>query len=115
MSKRRFVTSEQKIAILREHLIDKVSVSDLCDKYWIRPVLFYNGQRQLLEDGSIVFERKANTANTKRQDKARSVKIEQLEAKSQNKNEVLSSSANAIENSQPLVNVAPKRAPQNEL
>ena len=142
MSKRRFVTSEQKIAILREHLIDKVSVSDLCDKHWIRPVLFYNGQRQLFEDDSIVFERKAMTANKKRQDDARSVKIEQLEAKLQNKNEVLSSSANtmtfvctarsdplrrepcskdarkrsstnAIENSKPLVNVAPKRAPQN--
>ena len=89
MSNRRFVTSEQKIAILREHLIDKVSVSDLGDKHRISPVLFYNWQRQLFEDGSIVFERKANTANTKRQDKARSVKIEQLEAKLQNKNEVL--------------------------
>ena len=68
MSKRRFVTSEQKIAILREHLIDKVSVSDLCDKHRIRPVLFYNWQRQLFEDGSMVFERKAKTANKKRQD-----------------------------------------------
>ena len=89
MSKRRFVTSVQKIAIVREHLIDKVSVSDLCEKHRISPVLFYNWQRQLFEDGSIVFERKANTANKKRQDDARSVKIEQLEAKLQNKNEVL--------------------------
>ena len=89
MSKRRFVTSEQKIAILREHLIDKVSVSDLGDKQRIRPVLFYNWKRQLFEDGSIVFERKTKTANKKRQDDARSVKIEQLEAKLQNKNEVL--------------------------
>ena len=49
-------------------------------------MLFYNWQRQLFEDGSIVFERKAKTANKKRQDDARSVKIEQLEAKLQNKN-----------------------------
>ncbi|MEL7266064.1 MAG: transposase, partial [Planctomycetota bacterium] len=41
MSKRRSFTPEQKISILREHLIDRVPVSDLCDKHNISTVLFY--------------------------------------------------------------------------
>ena len=29
-------------AILREHLIEHVSVSDLCDKHELQPTLFYS-------------------------------------------------------------------------
>ena len=41
MSQRKYLTPEQKVSIIREHLIDRVSVSDLCDKHGISPVLFY--------------------------------------------------------------------------
>jgi transposase-like protein len=34
---RRSSTSEQKAAILRRHLTDKVPVSDLCDEYNLQP------------------------------------------------------------------------------
>jgi hypothetical protein len=37
---RRRFTSEQKAAILREHLIDRVAVSDLCEKHGIQPPMF---------------------------------------------------------------------------
>ena len=40
-SRRRF-TTEQKVAMLRRHLVDKVPVSDLCDEYRIQPSLFYS-------------------------------------------------------------------------
>lgn len=30
---RRLFSTEQKVAILRRHLVDKVQVSDLCDEY----------------------------------------------------------------------------------
>ena len=43
---RRYFTPEQKVAILREHLIEGKSVSDLCDKYHIHPTLFYQWQRE---------------------------------------------------------------------
>ncbi len=89
MSTRRTLTPEQKISILREHLIDKVPVSDLCDKHQISAVNFYSWQRQLFEDGSLLFERKTNGANKKRQEDAQGAKIEQLEAKLQNKNDVM--------------------------
>jgi transposase-like protein len=47
---RRYFNPEQKIAILREHLIEGKSVSDLCDKYQIHPTLFYQWQRPRLQE-----------------------------------------------------------------
>ena len=89
MTQRKFLTPEQKVAIIREHLVDDVPVSDLCDKHGISPVLFYNWQRQLFENAASVFERKTNSANARRQNDAHARRIEQLEAKLQQKNEVI--------------------------
>jgi transposase-like protein len=89
MAQRKFLTPEQKGAIIREHLIDGVAVSDLCDKHGISPVLFYNWQRQLFENAPLVFERKTNSANAKRQKDAEQREVEQLRAKLQQKNEVI--------------------------
>ncbi len=43
MSKRtrRNFTIEQKVALLRRHLVDKVAVSDLCDEAKIQPSMVY--------------------------------------------------------------------------
>ena len=46
---RRQFSPEQKAAILRRHLVDKVPVSDLCDEHDIQPTLFYLWQRQAFE------------------------------------------------------------------
>ena len=35
MSARQILTPEQKVAILREHLIEKVPVSQVCDKHGV--------------------------------------------------------------------------------
>lgn len=45
-TRRQFIT-EQKAAVLRRHLVDKVAVSDLCDELGLQPSVFYQGQRQL--------------------------------------------------------------------
>jgi transposase len=89
MSKRTNLTAAQKVAIVREHLIEKVPVSVLCDKHKISPVNFYNWQRMLFENAEGCFDRKKNSSNAKRQDDAAARKIEQLEAKLQSKNEVI--------------------------
>jgi len=89
MSARKFLTPEQKIAILREHLIEKVPVSEICEKHGVSVVNFYNWQKQLFENGRAAFDRKTNSANAKRQDDANATKIEKLEAKLQQKNEVI--------------------------
>ena len=89
MAQRRHLTPEQKVAIVREHLLDDVPVSDLCDKHKIHPTQYYTWQKQFFENGALCFRRKANTANAKRQTDAHAKRIEQLEAKIQAKNEVV--------------------------
>ena len=48
-TRRRF-SPEQRSAILRRHLVDKIAVSDLCDEYSIQPSLFYGWQKQLFDN-----------------------------------------------------------------
>ena len=84
---RRYFNPEQKVAILREHLLEGKAVSDLCDKYHIHPTLFYQWQRQLFENGTAAFESKQSRS---RVSDGYEKKIETLEQKLQRKNEVLS-------------------------
>lgn len=85
---RRRFTSEEKVAIVRRHLVDKVPVSDLCDELGLKPTQIYTWQKQLFENGSLAFERPAGRRS--KQVDAKDRKIEALEAKLQQKNEVVS-------------------------
>ena len=61
MSKRirkRF-TSQEKVAILRLHLLEGTPVSDLCDKHGIGPSMFYRWQKDFFENGAAAFEPRA--------------------------------------------------------
>jgi len=58
-------TSQQKAAILREHLVEKIPVSDLCDKHSIHPTIFYRWQKKMFENLDQLFEReRASRAST---------------------------------------------------
>jgi transposase len=81
--KQRRFTPEQKVAIVRRHLLEQVPVSDLCDEYDLQPTVFYRWQKQLFEKGTAAFERQANPSAPLRR------KVERLEAKIANKNEVI--------------------------
>ena len=85
--KRRKCSSQEKVAILRRHLLDRAAVSDLCDEYGLQPTVFYRWQKQFFEEGAAAFERAANGGN--RAEKRLSAKVEALEAKAVQKNEVL--------------------------
>lgn len=89
MQKRRHLSPEQKVAIVREHLLEGVPISDLCDKHQIHATQYYNWQKQLFENAHQCYQRKTNSANAKRQDDAQKIKIDQLEAKLQSRNEVV--------------------------
>ena len=85
---RRHFTPEQKVALLRQHLVEKVPVSDVCEKIGIPVTLFYSWQKTFFDNGHAAF-----TVNDKRRkadanDKDR--KIADLEARLQRKHEVLS-------------------------
>ena len=83
---RRQFTPQQKVAILREHLVEHVPVSDLCDKHKLHPTLFYQWQKAFFENGAAAFEsrRLRSQSLSKEEDK-----IAALEAKLRNKTEVL--------------------------
>ena len=89
MPRGKTLTPEQKIAVIRQHLLEKIPVSTLCDQHHIKPVNFYNWQKQLFENGAKCFERKKNSSNERRQESAADRKISALEAKLQTKNEVI--------------------------
>lgn len=85
---RRHFTPEQKVAILRAHLLEKTPVSDLCQQHGIAVNLFYNWQKQFFENGQAAF-----TANDKRRKQDTDTKdraIAALEDKLRRKHEVLS-------------------------
>lgn len=47
---RRQFTTEQKAAILRRNMVDKVPVSELCNELGLQPSVFYHWQRQMFEN-----------------------------------------------------------------
>jgi len=82
--RRKNYTSEEKVAILRRHLLDQVAVSDLCDEYSLQPTVFYRWQKEFFENGAAAFERTRKTATDTREKR-----ISFLESKIQRKDEVL--------------------------
>jgi len=52
---RRHFTTEQKVTLLKRHLVDKVPVSDLCNEEELQPSVFYQWQRQLFENLTAAF------------------------------------------------------------
>ena len=83
--KRRNYTAHEKVTILKRHLMEQVPVSDLCDEYHLQPTVFYRWQKEFFENGAASFEKASS-----RQKQAEQKRIQQLEAKLQVKNEVLS-------------------------
>ena len=83
--KRRNYTPQEKVMIIKRHLIDRVPVSDLCDQYNLQPTVFYGWQKKFFENGATAFE---NSGARKKAAEER--RIAELEKKLQNKNEVLS-------------------------
>jgi transposase-like protein len=84
---RKNYTPQEKVAILRRHLLEKESVSDLCDKLNLQPSVFHRWLKEFFENGAAAFEHEPN-GSKKRQDKQQR-RIEKLEEKLQKKNEVV--------------------------
>lgn len=89
MSKRKQFTPEQKVAMVRRHLVENMPISDLCDEFGIHATQYYNWQKQLFENGAGAFARRPNKSNVKRQQNTYEKKIGQLEEKLQDRNEVV--------------------------
>jgi len=85
--RRRFGT-DQKAAILKRYLVDKVPISDLCDEYGIKPNQIYAWQKILFERAETAFQQAPGRKGNKLS--AQEEKIGRLEAKLAQKNEVIS-------------------------
>jgi transposase len=83
---RNHYTAEEKVAILRRHLLDKVPVSDLCEEKGLQPTVFYRWQKELFENAASAFQTKERPT---RQVEEKQKRIEFLEKKVQTKDEVL--------------------------
>ena len=83
---RKHYSSQEKVAILRRHLVDDVPVSDLCDHYQIHPTLFYQRQKIFFEHGAAAFDQAGKRHRAQADAKDR--KIAQLQEKLARKNEV---------------------------
>jgi transposase len=49
---RKHYTPEEKVAILRRHLVEGVPISDLCDERGLQPTVFYRCQNEFFETGA---------------------------------------------------------------
>src|ERR1700674_3241660 len=83
---RKHYTAEEKVAILRRHLLEKVPVSDLREEVGLQPTVFYRRQKEFFENGAAAFQSKERPAP---QVEEKQKRIEFLEQKVQTKDEVL--------------------------
>jgi transposase len=58
---RKQYTREEKVAVLRRHLLEQVPVSKLCDELGLQPTVFYRWQREFFENGAAAFQAKARS------------------------------------------------------
>jgi len=83
-NKRRTFSADEKVSILRRHLVDKVPVSNLCDEYGLNPTVFYRWQKEFFENGTAAFEHRTDGRERKLEGK-----VAALTAKLAHKDEVI--------------------------
>ena len=83
---RRHFSPEDKVRILRLHLLEGKAVSDICEAEGIQPTLFYLWQKTFFEKGTAAFENGRSLSRVSSQNED---KIATLESKLQRKDEVI--------------------------
>ena len=85
-TERRHFSGEEKVKILRLHLLEGKAVSDLCEQHKLNPSMFYQWQRTFFEHGARAFDGSGQPRPETRLEK----QVEALEERLQRKHEVLS-------------------------
>ena len=81
---RRKFTPQEKVAILRQHLLEGKPVSDVCDSHGLKPSLFYRWQKEFFENGAAAFEK-----TDRRMAEAQQRRTAELEARLKKKDNVI--------------------------
>ena len=82
--KHRHFSPEDKVCILKRHLAERESISDICESEQIAPTQFYAWQKTFFEQGAAAFQRE----NVKKQ-QAQAKEVEDLKTKLRRKNGVI--------------------------
>ena len=82
---RHYYTAEGKVAILREHLLERQEISTVCAKHGVSPNLFYRWQKEFFENGAAAFQKSSDKPQREQE-----AKIEKLEARLAKKDAVIS-------------------------
>jgi transposase-like protein len=88
MSKRRKYNAEEKATIIRRHLVDKVTVAQLCEEYKVPPSVFYTWQKAALENLVSALESGPSKRDSQREQQL-AAKVGFLEAKLAKKDNVI--------------------------
>ena len=67
---RKHYTPEEKVAILRRHLVEGVPISDLCDESGLQPTVFYRWQKEFFENGAAAFQQRGRNHQPERRQRA---------------------------------------------
>jgi len=59
-NKRKKYSAQEKVGLLRLHLIEKEPVSDICDRHGLNPNVFYRWQKVFFENGAAAFNQTGN-------------------------------------------------------
>jgi transposase-like protein len=87
MNRRKHLTPEQKVIILRELLENQVPISQLAEKYQLHVNDIYRWKKQLFEGAAVVLKSKAGQP---KQSTVQERIIEQLQKKLKQRDEVIS-------------------------
>ena len=81
---RKHYTPQEKVAVLRRHLLEHIPVSELCEELSLRPTVFYRWQKEFFENGAAAFRRQTLAGRGPEQQR-----VAALEQKLQRRNEIL--------------------------
>ena len=89
MTTRRQFSAEEKVQILRLHLLEHKPISEVCEQYQLNPNIFYRWQKELFDHGTTAFERTENGSADRTTQKLQKENM-QLKTKLASKDEVIS-------------------------
>ncbi len=83
---RRF-TAQQRVSIVKQHLVEKKALSELCKEHKIDVSTFHRWQKEMFEAAAAALDANSNAAKAAQADKDK--KIERLQDRLRRKDEVL--------------------------
>ena len=80
---RKRYSSQDKVKILKRHLLEKVPISSVCEEFGIAPTMLYRWQEKLFQNAAAAFEGSQNDTRAEKE------QIERMEKKLRQKDEVI--------------------------